>query len=428
MSTLAQEVTNNFPTLQPEATVEKHEPQSAASKTPAPVAEAIPHEVTQTSQMNEIKEEVIKKLSSIKDEIEARSKSFFVAIDYNEIQTPPQFKNHISLRGVLETSLDLSSLFSKESVPEQGSFIGIWEGKWGMNDAAFTAPNGILSPFSYSVTSGINLLEGAEPSPVIESASLIVSGSFKVRAATKVATDDPYVEVKESNLVLKLDKLKGSETTKASITGSGENQYGLFKLFGELDLKTKSFSCYREYLKQGLRPKVRKNKRKTSTPVSSQTKKPRTGSLPPMKGVSLEMGKRERKLPAHLKDSLNLKTFKPEGEGKIGSSISDMQAIKDIVQKLLKSDKEGFFSHPVDPIKLQAPDYFDIIKHPMDLGTVASNLQSKVYQDFDEAADDVTQVFKNAMLYNPHKHAVHKMAARHLKHFEKDVKNYRKQK
>jgi len=37
----------------------------------------------------------------------------------------------------------------------------------------------------------------------------------------------------------------------------------------------------------------------------------------------------------------------------------------------LKNHKHGWvFNEPVDPIKLGIPDYFQIIKHPMDLGTV----------------------------------------------------------
>jgi hypothetical protein len=40
------------------------------------------------------------------------------------------------------------------------------------------------------------------------------------------------------------------------------------------------------------------------------------------------------------------------------------------VVKQLKSEYGWIFEEPVDPLKLGLPDYFDVIKYPMDLGTV----------------------------------------------------------
>ncbi len=38
---------------------------------------------------------------------------------------------------------------------------------------------------------------------------------------------------------------------------------------------------------------------------------------------------------------------------------------------MLMSHEYGWvFSSPVDPIQLNIPDYFDVIKNPMDLGTI----------------------------------------------------------
>jgi hypothetical protein len=37
------------------------------------------------------------------------------------------------------------------------------------------------------------------------------------------------------------------------------------------------------------------------------------------------------------------------------------------------------FNEPVDIVKLEIPDYFDIVKRPMDFGTVKSNLNSNKY-------------------------------------------------
>ncbi|KAG2659596.1 hypothetical protein PVAP13_1KG369800 [Panicum virgatum] len=76
------------------------------------------------------------------------------------------------------------------------------------------------------------------------------------------------------------------------------------------------------------------------------------------------------------------------------------------------------FNVPVDVVKLQIPDYFDIIKTPMDLGTVQKKLESGSYRSPSDFAADVRLTFNNAMAYNPRGHAVHDMAIQLNKMFE----------
>jgi len=46
---------------------------------------------------------------------------------------------------------------------------------------------------------------------------------------------------------------------------------------------------------------------------------------------------------------------------------------------LWKHNNAWIFHEPVDAEKLGIPDYFDIVKQPMDLGTVKQRLQSNYY-------------------------------------------------
>ena len=62
---------------------------------------------------------------------------------------------------------------------------------------------------------------------------------------------------------------------------------------------------------------------------------------------------------------------------------------------------QNIFGVPVDPIAMNLPDYPDVIKHPMDLGTVKSRLSSGYYRDVQQFSADVHLTFDNAMLYNP---------------------------
>lgn len=81
-----------------------------------------------------------------------------------------------------------------------------------------------------------------------------------------------------------------------------------------------------------------------------------------------------------------------------------------ILNKLMTHPVGWVFNQPVDPVKLNIPDYFSIISEPMDLGTIKSKLESKSYSDTEEFAADVRLTFSNAMQYNPPHNEVHLMA------------------
>lgn len=55
----------------------------------------------------------------------------------------------------------------------------------------------------------------------------------------------------------------------------------------------------------------------------------------------------------------------------------------------------------MDPIALGIPDYFEIIKRPMDLGTVTKKLEDHDYTKAEECVNDIRQVFTNCRTYNP---------------------------
>ena len=58
------------------------------------------------------------------------------------------------------------------------------------------------------------------------------------------------------------------------------------------------------------------------------------------------------------------------------------------------------FHKPVDTIQLGLPDYFKIIKQPMDLGTVKKRLENNYYWCSKECTDDISTMFQNCYLYN----------------------------
>ncbi|KAF5728274.1 Global transcription factor group E4 putative isoform 5 [Tripterygium wilfordii] len=86
------------------------------------------------------------------------------------------------------------------------------------------------------------------------------------------------------------------------------------------------------------------------------------------------------------------------------------KSCQNILMMLMKHRFGWVFNKPVDVEGLKLHDYYTIIKHPMDLGTVKSRLQKNWYKSPEDFAEDVRLTFSNAMVYNPKGQDVHYMA------------------
>jgi len=90
----------------------------------------------------------------------------------------------------------------------------------------------------------------------------------------------------------------------------------------------------------------------------------------------------------------------------------------------LQAHQHGWvFNTPVDPEELNLPDYFDVIKKPMDLGTISKRLDAGHYHAVEDFRTDVNLTFDNAMSYNETGSVVYEMADELKKKF---VEDYRK--
>ncbi|KAL8510135.1 hypothetical protein ACS0TY_017089 [Phlomoides rotata] len=89
-----------------------------------------------------------------------------------------------------------------------------------------------------------------------------------------------------------------------------------------------------------------------------------------------------------------------------------------LLQRLMKHKFGWVFNEPVNAKALGLVDYHDIIKHPMDLGTIKTKMSQNQYQSPREFAEDVRLVFHNAMTYNPKGQDVHFMAEQLLQIFD----------
>ncbi|RWS04078.1 bromodomain-containing protein 3-like isoform X2, partial [Dinothrombium tinctorium] len=92
-------------------------------------------------------------------------------------------------------------------------------------------------------------------------------------------------------------------------------------------------------------------------------------------------------------------TFPPEG--KPHRNTNQLQFLLKVVMKAVYKHQFAWpFHHPVDTYKLKLPDYFKIIKHPMDLGTIKKRLENYYYYSAQECLNDWKTMFTNCYVYN----------------------------
>uniref|UniRef100_A0A8C5KPN7 Bromodomain testis-specific protein n=1 Tax=Jaculus jaculus TaxID=51337 RepID=A0A8C5KPN7_JACJA len=86
---------------------------------------------------------------------------------------------------------------------------------------------------------------------------------------------------------------------------------------------------------------------------------------------------------------------------KNGRLTNQLQYLQKVVLKALwKHSFSWPFQQPVDAMKLKLPDYYTIIKNPMDLNTIKKRLENKYYVKASDCVEDFNTMFSNCYLYN----------------------------
>eukprot|EP01102_Stenamoeba_stenopodia_P006826 TRINITY_DN190_c0_g1_i1.p1 TRINITY_DN190_c0_g1~~TRINITY_DN190_c0_g1_i1.p1 ORF type:complete len:1013 (-),score=292.50 TRINITY_DN190_c0_g1_i1:62-3100(-) len=149
-------------------------------------------------------------------------------------------------------------------------------------------------------------------------------------------------------------------------------------------------------------------KTKTTTPKPPKESKPKAPSpSPPPESGRPHRSTRRRTSRETLSPISTTTTLSPQ-----------LKHCQRILTQVMAHNLAWPFNQPVDPVALNIPDYFDVIKHPMDLGTIKERLDDGHYHSISEFASDVRLVWKNAMTYNPPGSDVYIMADIVAKAFE----------
>ncbi|THH09339.1 hypothetical protein EW145_g2091 [Phellinidium pouzarii] len=92
--------------------------------------------------------------------------------------------------------------------------------------------------------------------------------------------------------------------------------------------------------------------------------------------------------------------YLPKAQSK-GMSVSDLKACQTALKRLNTAKNSAIFLQPVDPIRDKAPDYFEVIKTPMDLQTMSAKLQNGLYRNRQDFEYDFFLMIQNCRTYNP---------------------------
>lgn len=104
---------------------------------------------------------------------------------------------------------------------------------------------------------------------------------------------------------------------------------------------------------------------------------------------------------------------------KIVFKFPKMEQCKSITKDFLKRPCAQLFSIPIDPVAEGLEDYDKKVKKRMDLGTIYTNLQKRLYNDTIEWYDDMHTVFQNAIDYYPYESKLSMIARYLLEEFKK---------
>lgn len=91
---------------------------------------------------------------------------------------------------------------------------------------------------------------------------------------------------------------------------------------------------------------------------------------------------------------------------------TELRFCEEVLNEIKKPKYLGFvnvFLDPVDPVASNIPNYFTVIKNPMDLSTVAKKLNSGDYARAKDFEQDMRQIVWNCLKFNPEGNAVRQL-------------------
>lgn len=93
----------------------------------------------------------------------------------------------------------------------------------------------------------------------------------------------------------------------------------------------------------------------------------------------------------------------------LAPAAKNFKSVINLLHAQISQHRNGNIFH--NPIKKsEAPDYYDIVKHPMDLKTIKARIKDNVLINSLQFHRDICLMFMNAMMYNRPRSDIFKMA------------------
>ncbi|XP_051771389.1 histone acetyltransferase p300 isoform X8 [Ctenopharyngodon idella] len=255
----------------------------------------------------------------------------------------------------------------------------------GVSHSGLSTPNGSQHPRTPLSHKGSLPVDGQAATPASVSSA---DGSFQQGPSDSTASFEPKVEVKQ-----KEEEDEDEEAMMGGRTGKQE------------DIKTEE------------KPEIKKEEPLTDgVPMETSSTAAGEDKKPEIKTEPKEEEEGSGSTVTHSSPSgvpNKKKIFKPE---------ELRQALMPTLESLYRQDPESLpFRQPVDPSLLGIPDYFDIVKNPMDLSTIKRKLDTGQYQEPWQYVDDIWLMFNNAWLYNRKTSRVYKYCSKLAEVFEQEI-------
>ncbi|KAL7067318.1 bromodomain-containing protein [Cryptosporidium serpentis] len=104
---------------------------------------------------------------------------------------------------------------------------------------------------------------------------------------------------------------------------------------------------------------------------------------------------RPRIRPLEIEESVEVKQNKPL---KVKRPRRPNEILLEIVRRLYKRDRQQIFAEPVNAELV--PDYYQVIKNPMDFSTMRNKVIQEEYKDFESFESDIRLIITNCYTYN----------------------------